>query len=496
MTFTQDILSHKTIYLESQKEVFDLMANIFHILKKENMRDDLAYCLQNNYMNNQYEVHVNNIYPPAIEPMLVHEYGHILFSHFRGTAQKEQMIRQLLTLNWSSISKYFDPNIKMDIVVKWFASKLNNVLMDYEVNSKLYTKEEFETFLYIVDDLIITYHQNLIKDYPNNKDYFTQYKKIYDRKIKNKDDHLTSLCWPEDNGFPVGLDYESYVVYAIKNLNKFAQDQAKQIMKSLTGNDYSDDDFNTGKISIPKDFILNDTSANEVNKRAGGQSNPAENQSEPHQSKKSTLGRGDIHKSGDYVIQGNDVEAITDFIYKHAFIYEKEKSHRDLIHHYNRGRTRETKTLIGYTRRHRAFRKANVTVLIDVSGSVNEQSVKDVLASLKFLKNDFVENNSHIISWDTDLVHDSYWMDMSVKYSAGGTKLAKGIEYSKKYIKKSYDKLFLISDFEDRLNDWAESFKNFPGEKYGILTSTRQYRQEDLIKLKTKIGFNDLFLYH
>ena len=495
MDLTKDIISHKSLYLESQKEIFELMGKIFHVLKKENLGDTLAYCYQNVYMNNQYEVYVNNIYEPAIDGLMVHEYGHILFSHFRGAKQKEEMLKRLIILNWPKISKYFEENISTEYVANWFATKLNNILMDYEVNSKLFTKEEFDTFMYLVDDLLITHYQYLYNNFPDNKEYKKQYTDIYKKKVKNPDYHLTTLCWPEDNGFPLKLSYEEYAALAIKDFEKFVNDQVQNIYNSLPDNSSQDNNQNgNSTIKIPTSYINSDNSTSEVNKKQSGNMNH-KGSDEPRPCKTVTKSIGSQHSDNSNIIEtGDSVADITDFIYKHAFIYKKEKTKRDLLYLYNKGRTRTTQTFVGYQRRHKKFHKATVAVLIDVSGSVNQRSVENTLASLKFLKNDFIEGTSHIISWDTDLVYDSYWIDMKVRYSGGGTTIAKGIKYTEKYIRKPYDKLFIISDFEDNLYDWAYVLEDYPGEKYGICTSN-YVSQKRGKQLKEQLKLNDLFLY-
>jgi hypothetical protein len=55
-------------------------------------------------------------------------------------------------------------------------------------------------------------------------------------------------------------------------------------------------------------------------------------------------------------------------------------------------------------------------------------------------------------------------------HAGGGTCMANGIRYiaKKNYVKRGTDKLFVISDFQDSLDDWCNAVEKIPGIHYAI----------------------------
>ena len=115
-----------------------------------------------------------------------------------------------------------------------------------------------------------------------------------------------------------------------------------------------------------------------------------------------------------------------------AVTYEKQ----DPLYNYNRGKT-SGGVMRMRTTIQQVYRPGNLIAVIDVSGSVDIDLVKALLTELK-------------------------------KYRGGGTEIASGIEYAKKYLKSDADKLFVISDFEDYLNRWVEIINTLKSDVFGI----------------------------
>ena len=146
-----------------------------------------------------------------------------------------------------------------------------------------------------------------------------------------------------------------------------------------------------------------------------------------------------------------------------AVTYEKQ----DPLYNYNRGKT-SGGVMRMRTTIQQVYRPGNLIAVIDVSGSVDIDLVKALLKELKKYRGKF-GYNSRIILWDTDLVDDIKFNEFEDKiHRGGGTEIASGIEYAKKYLKSDADKLFVISDFEDYLNRWVEIINTLKSDVFGI----------------------------
>lgn len=173
---------------------------------------------------------------------------------------------------------------------------------------------------------------------------------------------------------------------------------------------------------------------------------------------------GQMSISTDYTLS-KDVRA---FIEKcclgNAVTYEKQ----DPLYNYNRGKCGNNGVMRMRTTVQQVYRPGNLIAVIDVSGSVNIELVKALLNELKKYRSNF-GYRSRIILWDTDLVDDIEFKKFDDKIRAGGgTDIAPGIAYAKKYLKSDADKLFIISDFEDYLNRWVMEIESLRSDVFGI----------------------------
>jgi hypothetical protein len=112
-----------------------------------------------------------------------------------------------------------------------------------------------------------------------------------------------------------------------------------------------------------------------------------------------------------------------------AVTYEKQ----DPLYNYNRGKT-SGGVMRMRTTIQQVYRPGNLIAVIDVSGSVDIDLVKALLTELKKYRRNF-GYNSRIILWDTELVDDIKFNEFEDKiHRGGGTEIASGIEYAKKYL--------------------------------------------------------------
>ena len=636
MSNYSSLYSNKTLKAASQDDAYNRVKNILKVEYEKDMQE-LAYVRRNEKLGEIYQVYINNTWPNAIPTLRLHEYGHILFSHFRNVAQKKKALERAVKLNWKDIKHHFTEDITQEEAADWLGLQLNNILMDFEVNSKLLTEDEYHTFLDIIDDFEINRNEKLLADNSllpeERKDIEDALKEFAEKKPSDPSVHLSQLCWPTQYGFPLKLDYEAYVVLAMENLDKFISTMVGNMSVQMKSHLFSDNNSNqdnsqsnpnqnqnsvngpskigsSGKIgksitssgknaqSSPlKNSGKNNSNNSSSNSKSGkGNKNNNKNSSQDGNTQNNSSRQDESRQNGsseqnenkdengtsqnkdgnnnqnnqnnengmksdntskitsktikgchnasyeiantgddldtqtgpvkrtDEVVRegevdealggegwsrkgfscvpvpvsyGNCIKEMQKFILKHAFAKSKSFIIRDQMYNWNRKKM-NSNIIIPRDKTIEHFSLANVVVIIDVSGSVSRKSVEDTLASIENMKGNFNKDKSRLISWDTHLVSDSTWRSMHIDYSEGGTDIACGIEYAKKYLKKDNDKLFVISDFQDTLQEWFSVLKTLKCNKYGICTFDENEQNIEEIVTKHGInrsGFDEIFVY-
>lgn len=161
--------------------------------------------------------------------------------------------------------------------------------------------------------------------------------------------------------------------------------------------------------------------------------------------------------------------SVMKFIEKNCIGKTVQRDRQDPLYNYNRGKTSGgvMRTRITTVEE---YRPGNLVALIDVSGSVDIELVKALLAEVLKYKSKFGPK-SRIILWDTRLVDDLQLKKSNLEAicCGGGTSIARGIKYAKdKYLKSEQDKLCVISDFEDSLDDWADELVGIKGDTFAV----------------------------
>src|SRR5574344_463623 len=239
--------SNKTLHAIRQDEIYKEMEDI---VKTEHDKDmeELAYVRRNELIGEAYNIYINSSWPAAMDTLRLHEYGHIFFGHFRHTIQKKHAIEDAVKEHWNEIKHHFDESVSCEDAASWLGLRLNNILMDFEVNSKLLTENEYNTFSDIIDDLLLN---KMEKQAASKKDIEKMMgeeslKAVEEAKKKDPKAHIGEMCWPTKYKFPVGLDYEAYVSLAIKNLDKFINEM-KSNMSAKEQNDMKNANGNKGQ---------------------------------------------------------------------------------------------------------------------------------------------------------------------------------------------------------------------------------------------------------
>lgn len=190
--------------------------------------------------------------------------------------------------------------------------------------------------------------------------------------------------------------------------------------------------------------------------------------------------------------------SVLKFIEKNCIGKTVQRDRQDPLYNYNRGKT-SGGVMITRITTVEEYRPGNLVALIDVSGSVDIELVKALLSEILKYKSKF-GTKSRIILWDTHLVDDLPLKRSNLEAicCGGGTSIARGIRYAKeKYLKSEQDKLCVISDFEDCLEDWAEELAEVKGETFAVcwggfdggkaLVNAASTKREEIAAKKMKV---------
>jgi len=434
----------------------------------------MAFACRSRNTTGVYEVYVNpNVPYECREPLELHEFGHVIFTHMSLLENQRKILVQKIMSYWNRFEKHIEDNVletKEDIqkASKIICDAILNIAMDYEVNSKLFTDDEWETFVEYIQWASI----KAAADAPNTtKEELEKIIEWLDNKSEDKD-LLFHPCWPEDEGFPKGLDYRQYI-----DLMLMRPDNAMDAIKKALGKtDSGSDDGNGsgsgkgnhgGKISKSDlEKILKEQ--NDANNEASNDAKEeAEKQDDAEQGTSSNAARDKLNQDG-WSPNGHSVD-------KRIYDYKNSKAlgrkilneiinkqvlmcRQDNLYYYNRQKY-NSNLLISKMRSEDLYRPGNIYLLVDCSCSIGSDVIEAIIGVVKNISKK-CGPHSRIIWWDTALAGDYPLKELKGPTHCGGTAISHGIHYvSEKYLKRSNDKLIVLSDYEDSLHMWYDELE-------------------------------------
>lgn len=155
---------------------------------------------------------------------------------------------------------------------------------------------------------------------------------------------------------------------------------------------------------------------------------------------------------------------INNFILKNALPSIDVSSYNDILYNYNRGKT--TDVFINKVRTRSTFRKPNVHIYTDVSGSMDPEYTKKIVKAVKAISSR-IDNRSSLTfynEWDLNTEKFNTLSDEVINRSfvGGGTELARALRrsYVKTQENNSANTLVIISDFRDDIASIKSQFDN------------------------------------
>jgi hypothetical protein len=514
-----DMIYPKSKYVPSQlqgsnDELID-MGTIVRYFPRDHYKSKeqliLAYVMRE-FMNN-YRIFINeDAEDEAFDSMDLHEKGHILFNHTQSIKAYLDQFRKELDQIWDlKIAKYFEKSViktSKDQIVRMLYAEFSNIAQDMEINSKLFDNGEWVKAKKTMarSGMIVQLKglqrefdslSGLIKNKNARKNGTPEYEKLVNNflfirdnikdRIKGEEGDF-QFCYPANKGWPEKLDWMTYLILLIKDIDDTMEQVIKQIMSKVgqQGQGQGQPGQANGK-TISQNVLDNYMKQQAGDKDAMNDANgggldddDTEDPGDGDQNGGSARGtqrnvggndRGRGH--GGVKVDFETVDTFTEFtkfLRKNCLGKKNRRLNSDVLYNSNRGKF-SSKVVV--PRRHltEKWMPTECHIIVDVSGSVPTDYVERVINSIVDTNSGIDLAHSHIIFCDEKVVSDEIMSKRTKEvYAGGGTCMANGIKYvaSKGYLKRATDKLFIISDFQDNLDQWVKAAEGLPGIKWAV----------------------------
>ena len=487
-----------------------------------------------------YNIYVNPDYEKSYDGLLLHEVGHIIFGHLQSNSFNEKTFEMKLKFAWARIRKLIavGDDIKLsekeiqDIYLNKVKQIMLNYAMDYEVNSKLFTPEEWA-------EQAQKFEYDWMKIHFEDENFDEQsYEEALNTKKADPTKKIVSALWPEDVGFPLKLQFTQYIDLMIRDPEKFFEKLLLINPPPMSGNGGDDQDDGSQGQNGKSKGKGNGKSKKDKNQQngqgdGGDQSDSGDEQSSGNGSGKedksgkdgkgSASGKmsladidrlakeaedmdeeamkkvteaaekadqGDGDEGDDFDSSGGDDSSngyspfgtggkrseIIDVKDTHALenellkaVYNKTVMNtRQDPVYYYNRKKYNSNVMISRSREEQLWRPGNIILLVDCSGSIDDTAIGTMVKTVRRIAKK-CGPKSRIIWWDTFLEGDySLNADKGPK-GYGGTNIAKGIKYVRQhYLRQSNDKLVIISDYADSLTQWYDEVKKIKNDVVGL----------------------------
>jgi hypothetical protein len=436
---------------------------------------------------NLFKIFVNeDAEDEAFESMDLHEKGHILFNHTQSVKLYIDDFREELEKIWDTrLMKYFEEEVKRnpknkEKIVRLLFHEFSNIAQDMEINSKLFEDDQgwfkckklyARSAMIIrliglkaeIDDMSGMFKNKNITD-TSNPEYakILQNFEIIRQNIKTRlegEEGDFQFCYPGNKGWPCKLDWMTYMILLVKDLDDTMQQVMKNIKAALGTGQGGNQPMSQDVLDAYAAKMDGDEDAEGAAKDGDADSGDGDDDLDEDvtPSGRSHGGRGQGKEHGSIQVDFescNNFEDFTKFLRKNCMGKKNRKWNSNPL--YNSNRSKFAGNVV-VPRRHLIEKYVNqgAAFLIDISGSVSTDLVERAINSIIDTNSGIDLKESRIIFCDTRVQSDEQMSKRTKKvYCGGGTELANGFKHirEKGYCKKSTDLLFYISDFQDNLD--------------------------------------------
>ena len=461
--------------LSRLEEVKNQMAKYVHTVTEDTnlVSPAPAFCLiRDAFVGDIYKIYVNSADPELENFLYMHECGHIIFNHIDNFDKKSLALSSRIRAAFDKYKDWFDNE---DSFFNYFKQTIFNVVEDFEVNSKLFTKKEFDESCKLGAEVL---------GLPEFRG-----------------------MWPEDYKYPIGKTWREYLTYVLDNLEPFLEKMKNDMNNDDNGNQENQDGNGNGNGNGMQQPSRNGKSKSSQKGAGKNKNNNKQRRSKGFSPEEIEKLKKDIDNRKNSVLEkvANKIEekiqnqklgesnddsdygdghSITESIREEYYTFDELKkffdknvfnkknimTKRDQMYNVNRRKTGNSNLIVPRNLTREEFRADDFYVLLDVSGSVSKELIDNTINLFSDFASKF-GRNSRLICWDTSLCFDKKFVDIKNYTIYGdGTNIGLGIDYvAKKYINKKRNKLFIISDFCDDLACWKRFIKsNNLNDVYGV----------------------------
>lgn len=419
------------------EEISGKMDNLLNITKyaEDIYYPSIAYTSTrtNNDSNTVYRIYVNNKDEVLSRFLYVHECGHIIFGHVKNMdLRMDQFLFSKIAVAYSKVAHYFP---KYDEYLKVFRTAVFNIVMDFEVNSRLFTSEEWE------------FMNQRLEEFLEQKG--------------------SRGMWPQDYGYPPGLSWNEYLTLILLNPENFMK-QFKIFLDNVCKDDGEVDDGPLSTEALRKLRKIErehyEASFDFDNNNFYGKTGKAK-----YQAAEEYTDMKDLFKS----------------VKKELEFNIPRLNHSDVLYNYNR-RKHNSDVIIPKQITSNVIQAARLFILVDVSSSVPKELINGLINIFKECSS--VYRKTVFVTWNTEFV-DEWKISENIKLkTGGGTEIAPGISYvNERYSPNKKDVFLLLSDFCDCLEDWEKELLQVNAKKIAVNWNS--------IYSPNNPGFNKVFAY-
>lgn len=429
----------------------------------------LAFATRSKGKTGVFEVYVSpNIPYECRQPLELHEFGHVIFTHMSLLdSQREILIRKIMSY-WHNFEKHLDDEIlkskdEIKAASKVICEAMLNIAMDYEVNSKLFTEEEWGSFVNYVQWANI---QSIASAPKSTKEELEKALEWINNEDPDKEP-MFKPCWPADANFPLGKDYRQYLDLMLMKPDN-AMEQIKNLVKQMQeadGNGQGGDGQGSGGKLTKEDIDKLRKEQSDANNAANQDAKDEADKEDSEEKGTTASNKRELdnhmgwspsgHGETDEEFSITNNKKLEEKLVKEIFNKHISNTRQDTMFYYNRQKYNSS-LMISKDRQEDLYRPGNIYLLVDCSGSIGNKTISTLIGAVKKVAKK-CGAHSRIIWWDTELEGDFKLKNMQGPNGCGGTFISDGIKYVReKYLSKSNDKLVIISDYFDSLHHWYD----------------------------------------
>lgn len=376
----------------------------------------------NEFCGTIYRVYVNNQDSELAEYLYLHECGHIIFGHAKNMdLRMDRFLQVKISAAYAKISRYFP---KYDEYLKIFRTAIFNIVMDFEVNSRLFNEDEWKFMNKRVGKL------------------------LGQKGVKG--------LWPQDYGYAPELTWNEYLNLILMDPEKFM----KQFKDFLEENDKEEE--TEEPVELGGD-ILSEKGLSKLSEIANEHGKGSFEVKDRAGTRKKHLVGSRSYKSAELY---TDMNSLLQDISKVLDYKVPRPGHNDILYNYNRHKY-NTNVIIPKRTCREVYEPSKLFILLDVSGSINENLVYSLITTFRKLSDKY--SKTVFVTWNTSLQGEWNIKEENSIKGGGGTDIAGGIEYiTSKYKPSNKDVFFVMSDFVDNLDNWKKELTKMRARKYAV----------------------------